>query len=523
MSTINFPRVKQGPVSGPKKNTSFKKICLVKSLVLLPIFSLWITGCSEDKKDSKPKPPPQLIGVDIAGNPTSVGTILDKNEKGIAKALIMIGETQDSPFKGNVFRANDNGQFNIPVEWTTAQTITIDAPGYVRATYLMREPKELTFHLKSLPTTTLYELKGRTTGHSIKNGDDFVDFGVIIPAMTKKDLLNFNLKSIFSTQMDSFSIIGLIDVKVPGNVTLPTQTESYFFVPFTIEKPEYHIQFPELGLRKLFALSGRVPFARLVDEIRNKTPFINLVNLFEFKSGNFAEVNIVDGVNKQDLSVTGINFVKDKKVHAPVLNGDEFMMAVGISEVDKYLIPTDMKQLKSNETAHMASVPQKDSHMLTVLKRQSEMKSGMDRVSAALNYSFLDNTTPEFLPLIENPKVISPEEIQLPDIQPVGSVKPIANVITLSSVTTTQIDKDNISKSMKLVWEIYSPSWLKKFHLPSLPPPPALDGGPGTTKRWDVTFMGTTKPKIEEDWAILGNEVNLYDNATHLTHSSVEY
>src|SRR5438046_2111084 len=92
-------------------------------------------GCS--KKSSTP-PEKAADGSTTSADFLEGATVTVKSSAGtpIANARVMIGLRENVPFPGNVLTMNASGQVSTPAEkWNDPQPVTIDAPGFIRATY----------------------------------------------------------------------------------------------------------------------------------------------------------------------------------------------------------------------------------------------------------------------------------------------------------------------------------------------------------------------------------------------------
>lgn len=439
--------------------------------------------------------------------------VVDADQKPLAHAKILIGNALDTPFAGNYLVTDAQGQVAVPEAWTTPEPVTIEAPGYVRATYFAQAPGVRTFQLrkKMSTATTQYEVKGKTLGHTIADKDGFVDFGLVMPALTRKDFLSFNIDSVISPQSDVISILGY-EADIPSNITLPRQKESYI-LPVTIEKPDFRIYFDTPGVQKVYAARGRFPFKEVVKELRDKAPFYKLVNYFTIQGGGVKDVNVNKDSIGMDLSVKDFDFKTKVTVTAPAFRGDETMMVFGVSHINEFMFPTDVKVLQPSQKMAVSMLDAKGS-VISVLKRIEDLESdasGSDRLSAVLMAAG-SGVAPQFLPLMADPALAGNGDLLVPKVNSINGVNPLATYGILSVIQEKIQGKDKVQVN-NTYWEMYAPRWAEVVSLPKWPEADALAG----KRHWEVNLIGSN----------LVSDVDLgpamINNATHVTHTSLDF
>ena len=108
---------------------------MMKSLKILFITAgLVLTSCSKTE-------PIQWMGdlkqlVSLNDEITGAMRVTDLDGKPISEAQILIGQALNEPFAANFIKADANGNFVAPAAWKTAQTVTLSAPGYLRASFV---------------------------------------------------------------------------------------------------------------------------------------------------------------------------------------------------------------------------------------------------------------------------------------------------------------------------------------------------------------------------------------------------
>jgi len=484
--------------------------CFVFSTAFI---SLTLTGCSRGPGGGTSISGGKLWRV-FQTSPQAAGlTIVGEDLQPLANAKVLIGNEEGHPFPGNFLTTDSQGHLDLPAGWTGAEAVTLEAPGYVRATYFGQEPGTRTYRLrkKTNMATSQFEVKGITQGHTVKDRDGFIDFSLVIPAMTRNDFLNFDINSVISPQIDTIQVLGQ-DADIPSNIAFPKQKESYF-LPVTLEKPGYRVYFGDSGIHRIFAARGRFPFKEVVDQIRNKAPFYNLVNYFSILGGGVRDLEITNGSTQADLAVNEMDFKSKTPVVAPAFRADESMLVVGISHMAEYLLPTDVKILKAGQKRDIAALDAQGS-LFYILKKTQDMENsgpGTDRLSAVLLPVGKVNT-PEFLPLMADPSLSARGELLVPKMNPLPGVNPVATYALMSVTREVLQGKDRL-KVNSSYWEMYGHQWMESMEVPKWPGDQALSG----KKHWEVNLIGSqTVSEVDLGPAMI-------NNATHVTHSSVEF
>ncbi|MGE5086643.1 MAG: hypothetical protein ACM3MG_10110, partial [Bacillota bacterium] len=388
---------------------------------------------------------------------------------------------------------------------------TIAAPGYVRVTYMNIEPGALNVKLRKMNTLRQYQVKGTAVGLPIQNGDDQIDFGLVMPAFTKMQLFSFNIDSIVSSQSDNISIMSQ-DIPIPANLSLPKQSEKYAFFTINLEKPAYRIYFGQPGIQRVFVAKGRLPFKSTVNSLREGKQFWELINSIKISGGAIRDLNITSGQTTLDLPTNELSFTNGKSITAPQFRGDEALMVAAITNQSGYLIPTDVKRLSSGQTTNLNTLGGSPSNALIILKKSDDWTSGADRVSTAM-VPFAATSTPQVLPLIGNPTISGGgHELTLPELKTISGVHPIGTLSLLSVEIEVQQGPDKV-KVMNPAWEVYSENWATNLKVPMFPGDHFGNG----KKRWEVNFLGSQTASQATPGAAM------IEAATHVTHSSATF
>lgn len=489
---------------------------MTKSILSLAVLglALQLTGCSKDKTETL-----QSDIVDrvrwSAIDPDTAAQIKVVNKFGepIANAQVLIGQAQGAPFQGNFLQTNAAGIAVVPKDWTTPAHVTVDAAGYVRQTLLNQRPGNMTLKLNSAYLAQRAELRGQVTQLPVQNGDKLIDFGLVMPALTRADILNFDLDHVISPYTDILSVAGQ-QGSLPSNVSLPTQKENYI-IGLTISKPVYRLMVPTLGPKTFYAARGRFPFKKVVDQLRDGAPFYELLNDFSILGGGLRDAQIVTGQTVLDIPGTELEFKNTVQVQSATTLTDEVLLMLAASDVAGTLIPTDVKKMNPNQNVSLTSMAGKPAYIVNVIKKQTEFtgrSSGADRLSASLS-SYKQGEKQTLLPLVANPSIQVSDSflIQLPTAPTTVGINGIAVSAMISDLyEITDGNKKVISTNHR--WEVLGLGWETQIQLPAWP---LANMTP--TKKVEINFIGSTS----------SSPVNLDDSiieaATHVSHSSTEF
>lgn len=472
-------------------------------------FFIFGAGCN---KDDKPKPKEALPGYGTLENQKPnfpAIRVIDEAGNAIAGAQVLVGMAEGA-YEDNFGSTNQQGDFPLPANWTSADVVTVDAPGYVRASYLglMPETKVITLKKKF---NSKAQLKGVTSGHPVKHKDGNIDFALVMSAMTRQDLLNFQIQKILSPVNDKITVKGQ-EMSVPSNISLPNQTENYLFFSVNINKPAYRLFFADKGVQRVFAARGRFPFKEVVDGMRNESEIFELINLFSLTGGTIRDIELKEDSTVLDIPVMDITFNSKKAFKAPKLSSNQVMVAVTVSDRNGYLIPTDVKRLRSEQASNLAVLEDAPAFLAQVIKNKDEFdskKPGLDRLSAVL-LPFDEKVAAEYLPLITSPSAKGRNIFVIPQVS--SNLNQLTTFGLISDVKTEKDSKGEIKKIPEAVWEVYAPGWVAEIKLPEWKWNKAA-----TATRFEVSLVGTTS----SDTIPLGPQ--MMEKATHVTRSSVDY
>lgn len=491
-------------------------------LLSLTLVSFLFFACSQDKsgyvvKGLQSETVPQAISSWSAlskSERSALIQVVNQFNEPIENAQILIGSATGNPFQDNFLATDKNGAVVVPSDWSTSEHVTVDAPGYIRQTLLSQAPGNITIKLNKAYLSIPAMITGEVTQLPVVNGDKNIDFGLVMSALTRADLLNFDLNLVLSPFNDVLTVAGQ-SAAVPSNISLPTQKESYIF-NFTISKPKYRYYSPTTGDRRILAAAGKFPFKTVIDELRDGKPFYELINYFDLTGGGLRDVNVKSPSINLNIPGNELKFNSQVTITSPQLNADEVFITMAANEVSGYLIPTGIRKMDSKSSATLNTLAGKPIYTLSAIKKQGEFMttaSGADRLSAAFT-PYKAGSAPILMPLINDPSISSANnayKISLPSINKTKGVSGVAVTASISEITQIPDGSSTVTQLIRK-WEIMGNDWPKDIQLPKWP----LNSASGR-KRFDVNFIGsTTKSSV-----VLGDE--LVNAATHLTHSSVEF
>jgi hypothetical protein len=483
------------------------------------------------------------------------------NEKGqpIAGADVLIGNEAGQPFANNQLKTDINGAITVGSDWQNPQPITISANGYLRTTFLSVTPEAHDFQLRLIDMPTQIEIKGVATGFGDLRRDGKVDFGLVYPALSRRQLAQFDIDTMISPQFDEIKVL-TETVSVPSNLTLPNQEESYI-LPITLNKPDYRLYVRESGNYRVMATHGQFPLKQVVGQLRDGKSFYEVLNLFKFMECGQRDVVVNDRIDGQDVPVNQVTFNRSVAVRAPSLaDGQVMLSATMVNQGDLYF-PSDIKRLQSGEQLSL-NIPNGDNknyivsllmpkreaekiggiHAIDIAKdidsaahpevdlspaqqllkpfqihvgldqspEQSPLNDGPGGISIALNTA--EDSQPKFLGLVPRPTLQGKNLVNFISPNSVAGVDPVATYVVLSQIDHVKVGNYNLERHYRM-WELFSPGWVNVAQLPNMP----LNFEPGKNYRWEVYYMGSAQNASLSD-----GKAYFLDRVTHVSHNSLD-
>jgi hypothetical protein len=471
-------------------------VSLSKKMLLVAITGIFaLTSCSDDKKE--PKEPKDLR------ESQGLGSLLTGSEKGALQ--LKVTSPSGAPIEGVKIYQGVRG---MPVEGTTNSQgmisffqdsaednlITAVRQGWVTSSVLKVKGPYLNLILREAPQQqqTPVELRGVTTGYTIKNGDGLIDFSVTLPAFFRDEILDFSLNRVISSKNDTIEILGKT-AQIPSNVTFPEQKERYAIINVKLAKPTYRNYFPAPGTYNFYSLSGRFPFKPFVDDYRKGKAFFELLNYFSYTGGTFLEVNLNNSTQIRDIPVNQFTFNQTTKLATPKTQPEESVLVGVFTSRGESLLPTDIKIVDKPGTLNLLTDNPQAAIQVAVLQRTAEISidKSPDRLSLALSQPgrALD---PLILPLLEDPTVISPTQVKAPAVSTDMKFAQKLMRATLSQRRVQINQEGQLIESRQPLWEVYAPDWLDEVELPNL----AELNLPNQGLHWMITFAGSHSAEV---------------------------
>jgi hypothetical protein len=469
-----------------------------------------------------------------AANANDQINVVDENNQPVANAKVMLGFEPGNPFPGNVFTTNGSGIADIPADWKAALPITVQADGYIITTIPETQPGQRVIQLTKRELNSDLEVKGTTTdfGRLIRDGK--VDFGMVVPALSRKQMLAFDVSSVISPQNDTITIVGN-SVNIPSNITLPEQTETYIF-PIELNKPDYRVYMRAPGQYRMGVTHGQFPLQRVVGDIRAGKSFLEIVNYFDFKEGG-QQTLTVDTNMQVNMPVNQIPFTSTLTVKAPQFAGNLAMLSLAMFEQDGTFLPSDLKRLTPGQSLPLKAPANSPMSVVSLLlENQSAtlfdltsilrtwfaplfaLKGGhapWDENAAAaeqnfskLSFTFLPATggvTPQFLQLVNKPE-LSGQNMKLSAPALLPGLVASGVYLTLSEIEQIGQEKLKVERRTRL-WEIWSDTWISQMEMPKV----QFERRKDRLYRWDVLFLA--RPS---------NSVLDLNSITHATRNSLD-
>lgn len=487
---------------------------LNKNLALTLIASLSMVSCGAPKDAGSLKSQTQkttyILNSKIVN---STLTVTDQAGNAIADAKVLIGSAVDTPFSGNYLITDASGSLAIPAGWTSAQPVTIDAPGFVRTTFMNQTPIAQNYQLRAAPGTAKLEVDGTATDFGNIQGGDTADVALVMPMLTHGQYLNFQLNSILSPENDVLDVMGR-QVMVPSNLAVPNQSLNYSFFNITLNKPGYRQFFTDSGTHKMTATHCQFPVTDVVDAIRAKKSFFEILNFFDFVGGSVRTAQITASRTNLDIPVGEMSFSPSIPIQAPMFDSKYGMVAISLVDDGGTFFPADLKRVMSKAQATLKFPTQSSAsgEVLSVLKQTANVTVGAiaDEMSSVMLPSNQSNAI-EFLPIVKSPSVSGNTLNMSPPTS--ANIKPVATYAVLSDVQAANSNSSVQLEHKQPRWDIYADNWTTAMALPQFP-----DAAPAPVGklRWEVLFLGNQSALIK---AQLG--APLLEKVSHVTRSAV--
>ncbi len=461
-----------------------------------------------------------VIGLGFTARATSI-TIENSLGQPLADASVLIGDTDQKPFANNQLLTNAQGTFTIPPQWQTAEPMTIEANGYITTTFLNVEPTASVYQLNAVDSTTDLPINGQTTGFQNPGQDGKMDFALVYPALTRRQLAQFDVNAVISPNFVKLPVL-FASVSVPSNLTLPDQTQNYY-LPIEFNKPDYAMYVHAPGQYKMVGIHGRFPFSQVVDALRGGKSFYDVLNRFQFLEGGKINANVTSaGADQQDIAINQMTFDNHVTVQAPQVAAGMAMVSLPMVKEGNVYYATDLKELNSKTSQSLAIPSQANAHNILSLlmpKKKKLAASMTDEVAMhpelslqliidnlllsvkpishvapfladtpsgqSVAFQSSQNKLAQFLPLVSPPVVNSDGSLTLAPPATTAGIAPVATYVVFSRLDPINAGKYKLMRRFRL-FEAYSQGWVSTVNFPHVIDPLKS----GQTYRWEVFFLG---------------------------------
>lgn len=485
----------------------------------------------------------------VAATPALAATriqILNIDQQPVAGASVQVVSTDSTKPAEPPLTSDANGFVNIPDAASGSLSLNIAAQGYITTSFLNLENRNGSVQLHRQDSRQAFEIKGEAVNFQNIKKDGKVDFGLVYPALSRRDLLQFDVSSVVSTETDQIKVITQT-VNVPSNLTLPDQQESYV-LPVRLNKPVYRMYVQHPGTYRMMATHGQFPLKQVINEMQNGKSIFDVINYFKFMNAGERDVNVTGNIAGQDIDVNQIHFDSSVQVQSPTIPAGLAVVSATLVDQDGLFFPADLKNVKSNETQTL-NLPQNapDSFVLSLMTADRKPNGGIDTfdgsprdIATMINMIFgkmtngmyqpfggepavaassvsiaLQRTAarvnPEFLDLVAAPQAL-PNKIVLSTPASKSAVVPVATYAILSEIQTADRSNGNYAAEKRYrMWEVFQPGWASEINLPQVDMPKQ----PGKKYRWEILFLGQTSDFNNRGGYFL-------DGVTHVSRTSVD-
>jgi hypothetical protein len=492
----------------------------LKHLMFLLFIFTTVAACSNSSgsfgRSGAASPARELQAALLAPSESQIA-VVDAQNLPIADAQILIGRAVGAPFPGNVVVTDGRGLVSRPAAWTNEQPITIQAPGYVRATYFARKPGPSIFQLRRAPKAVPLQLQGRTTGFGALTRNGVLDVSLVYPAVPRSQAGSLELTQLIGTGIDKVSVYGET-LELPSNLAVPDQTETYFMiVPVTLNKPTYRVSVPDAGDYRFAAVRAQFDFKKTIDDLRAGKSFFDLINRLQFRSFSTRDFGVRLPVQSADLPL-GENPLKPTlAVQARNVPTGYAMVATAMVENDGLCVVTDVKRLLDQEKRTLMSSPQGNAVLVRTLKKFDAKRtdfSGSDYEEMSSIVSGASFGTSDFLPILK-PIVSRARSLVFAVPLIASELSPAVTQVTLSRVQV--IGSGGLWLISKApLWDLYAEGFASEIELPSLGTEVWATKG---RYRWELRYGA--KPTTD----LTPNELSLEALATmsHITKTAIDF
>jgi len=463
----------------------------------------------------------------------------------VAGATILIGQSINDPFEGNVFRTDANGAIQLPTQWKTSLPISIHAEGYVALTMMEALPISRSFVLSRQELAESLELNGMTDGFGRLRRDGKLDVGLVMPTFSREDLLSFDISSVISPETDTLSIAGR-SFEVPSNITFPEQRERYF-IPFTLNKPQYRTYSRRTGEQQFVASHAQFPVKRVIDKIRRGDSILSAINDFTFVGGGLLSTSMNSAETTENMIVNEFSYDETMTVKGASFGREQMMLSIAVNESEGRMYPTDLKFIDQGQEQTLSTysngAPRFIASMLTnrpaedviridlegwdeqkplslssslmqmvdVAKSKVEPKSEMNsmaQMSITIQSESEQGRPPQFIELVSRPRV-GDNVVRLTPPAERSTIVPVRTILVYSAIEKVQSGAIEIERRTRL-WQLSMPGWVSQFRLPEVNVESDISSD---IRRWEVIYLGVNRTSLMSEGL---------DEITHISRNSID-
>lgn len=378
----------------------------------------------------------------------------------------------------------------------------------------------MVYRLHRQPTSLNFELRGETTGYRNLSSDGTVDIGLVLPTVGRNQLSTMLLTDLVEREIDPVTIHGYT-IALPSNLAMPTQQESYFFIPVEISKPSFRSYYPAAGPYAVETVHARFKVNEMVDAVKNKVSLLELLNGFTFTEGSLSDITIRKGSLQTNLPVNGISFQPLIPVVAPAYDNKLAMMAIAMMEKDGNYFLSDVKKIKSQGRATLSAAPNHMQRGLVVRILRFDRPNGADALigQESVKMSMILSPTnrsdvSSFIEIAPSPS-LRKGSLGLTPPRKINGLTPTATYVVLSRVEVNQSNQYKLERVFPQ-WEVYATDWPSNIELPEMPNIPMPEG----KMRWEALFAGQPTRMVNGP---LEAGPDTMEKATHVSRTAIDF
>ena len=425
--------------------------------------------------------------------------IMDNNGDPVSHAEVMIGHAIDDPFENNFLVANADGEVQVPQEWTSPLPLTVEALGFIRTSFLARQPGQQDLIIGNDPGYDYLEVRGVTSGFGRIKTDKNIDLSLVSRMMKRDEFVYFTISDLISPYLDEVKVF-TETFAVPSNLAIPDQKIKWSIFRFSLEKSLFRAPTKLNGEQRYFAARGEIDYSKIES---GPGDIVKLLNEFKFSSGGFAKAT--PQFQDVDIDVGALSFDRQVSLPPPNFSSDEYVVAVALNEDKGHYFPSDAKAFTANKNLELKHPSTHTPSFIFLKGKQTASSQPGSVMSAILDFPSLKPKY-DFLDLIPPPKISGNTLYIKPPVS--QNIFPLGTYITLEDVKLVSSHGTQVQEVSRR-WEIYADKWIGDVEIPEWPSPMTIKH----QSRWTATYMGSTAPARSP----MGPR--LFEDATHISRN----